>query len=152
MSAAGRVDSVAFFDHLAEHMNRHPELYRITGDADINMVVIMRKLDGDFRVRLDFSGLCCDGVAEISADDVSRADFALVGELEAWQAMFDDIVTNGRATGPFTINSLALMGDRISCTGDDPMGLDKFSRFNQTIQGFFDGAASVTAGAGSVGS
>jgi len=85
-----------------------------------------------------------------AADDNSDAgtDFRLAGPLEAWQAMFDDIAANGRATGLFTINSLALMGDRIRCEGDDPMGLDKFSRFNQTLQEFFDGARRVAVGAG----
>ncbi len=71
---------------------------------------------------------------------MNGADFRLEGPLQAWQDMFDDIAANGRATGFHTINSLALMGDRISCRGDDPMGLDKFSRFNQTLQEFFDGA------------
>ena len=49
--------------------------------------------------------------------------------------------------GLYTINSLALMGDRIRCEGDDPMGLDKFSRFNQTLQEFFDGARHLAVGA-----
>jgi hypothetical protein len=57
--------------------------------------------------------------------------------------MFDDITTNGRATGRRTINSLTLVGDRIDVRGDDPMGVDKFFRFNQTIQQFFDGAAQL---------
>ena len=77
-----------------------------------------------------------------------RADFSLEGDLAAWDAMFADIIAHGRATGLQTINSLALLGDRISCEGTDPMGLDKFSRFNQTLQEFLDGAAAVAVAAG----
>ena len=54
-------------------------------------------------------------------------------------------VQHGRAEGLQTINSLALLGGAIACVGNDPMGLDKFSRFNQTLQEFFDGAARVGA-------
>ena len=41
------------------------------------------------------------------------------------------------AAPPVSTRSTAwrLMGDRICCQGDDPMGLDKFSRFNQTLPG-----------------
>ena len=52
---------------------------------------------------------------------------------------------HGRATGLQTINSLALLGDDIALGGSDPMGLDKFSRFNQTLQEFFDGASTLPA-------
>ena len=58
--------------------------------------------------------------------------------------MFDDIVANGTASGRQTINSLALLGTGstdIRLRGDDPMGVDKFSRFNQTLQEYLDGAS-----------
>ena len=42
-----------------------------------------------------------------------------------------------------TINSLTLVGDRIAVHGDDPLGVDLFFRFNQTVQAFLDGAAVV---------
>jgi hypothetical protein len=148
MSAASTIDNVGFFDRLAELMNGDPERYRLVGDANMALVIVMHRAEGDFCVRLDFDGICCDGVAEIDAADVARADFALVGEIADWQAMFDDIATNGRATGLQTINSLALLGDHIACEGADPMGLDKFSRFNQTIQQFLDGSAQLALAAG----
>ncbi len=142
------IASVGFFDALADEMNTHAERYAALGDADMAVVVVMARPAGDFRVRLDFEGLGCAGVAADNDSADGGTDFRLTGPLEAWQAMFDDIAANGRATGLYTINSLALMGDRICCEGEDPMGLDKFSRFNQTLQEFFDGARRVTVGAG----
>jgi hypothetical protein len=59
--------------------------------------------------------------------------------------MVADILGNGRATGRYTINSLTLMGDEIRLRGADVMGVDKFSRFNQSLQEFFDGAANLSA-------
>ena len=141
------IDTVAFFDALSDEMNASTERLRIVGDADMTAVVVMHRPGGDLRVRLVFEGLICAGVAEVGAEEAGNADFALVGDLADWQGMFDDIVANGRATGLWTINSLALLGDRISCQGDDPMGLDKFSRFNQTLQEFFDGAARIAVAA-----
>jgi hypothetical protein len=142
------VDTLAFFDALADEMNTHGERFAPLGEAEMVAVVVMGRPGQDFRVRLEFESLGCIGVAEVDATAAQLADFRLEGPLEDWRAMFDDIAANGRATGPFTINSLALMGDRICCTGDDPMGIDKFSRFNQTLQEFFDGARHVAVGTG----
>ncbi len=141
------VDTIVFFDALANEMNAHAERFMPLGEADMTLVLVMGRSGGDFRVRLEFESFGCSGVAEVDDDAGRGADFRLEGPLDAWQAMFDDIIANGRATGLHTINSLALMGDRICCLGDDPMGLDKFSRFNQTLQEFLDGARHVTVGA-----
>jgi hypothetical protein len=145
---SARVDTLPFFDALAEEMNTHPERFELLGAADMVVEVVMtRRPDGDFRVRLAFEGLGCSGVTELEEDGVPDSDFRLVGPLAAWRAMFEDIAANGRATGLHTINSLALLGNEIACVGDDPMGLDKFSRFNQSLQEFFDGARQVPVGA-----
>ena len=142
-----RVDTVAFFDALADEMNTHPERFELLGAADMVAEVVMTRPEGDFRVRFAFEGTGCSGVTEVEGDGAPDSDFRLIGPLAAWQAMFEDIATNGRATGLYTINSLALLGDKIACVGDDPMGLDKFSRFNQSLQEFLDGACQVPVGA-----
>ena len=139
-----KVDTIALFSGLAAEMNAHPERYRPLGEADMDVVVVMRDTGGpEFAVRLTFVGIRCDNVVEVDPD--APCEYRLVGPLAAWQAMFDDISANGRATGLQTINSLALLGDEIALGGTDPMGLDKFSRFNQTLQQFFDGARAVIA-------
>ncbi len=139
-----RIDSLPFFAALAAEMNSHPERYQPLGEADMDVVVVMRdEPERPFAVRCAFEGIRCEHVVEVDAD--SPCEYRLDGPRAAWQAMFDDIAARGRATGLQTINSLALLGDDIRLGGSDPMGLDKFSRFNQTLQEFFDGASRVLA-------
>jgi hypothetical protein len=137
------IDSVDFFRSLQSEMNADPERFRILGDADTVFTIVMEDGARTFTVRVRFEELCCPEVGPGSTGD--DVDFSLVGPIAAWRAMFDDIVANGRATGLQTINSLVLLGDDVVLGGDDPMGLDKFSRFNQTLQEFLDGAARVVS-------
>jgi len=139
-----RIDSLDLFTALAAEMNAHPDRFRPLGEADMDAVIVMTgEPTGAFAVRLAFEGIRCEHVVEAEAD--APCEYRLVGPLAAWQAMFDDIGAHGRATGLQTINSLALLGNDIALGGTDPMGLDKFSRFNQTLQEFFDGASAVLA-------
>jgi hypothetical protein len=140
--------SLTFFEALADHMNNHLETFRGLGDADMIGSLIMRRAGGDFAVRICFEGLGCEGVAQVDSDEAFVADFALDGPIEAWKVMFDDIVEHGGASGRQTINSLALLGTDIRLRGNDPMGVDKFSRFNQTLQEYLDGASHIAVVAG----
>lgn len=128
------------YRRLAAMMNASPDRFRVLGDADMVAVFTIVGAEGRTNIQLVFEALACDDVALVGDAEAVLADFALVGPADAWSAMFADIVANGHAEGEWTINSLALRGDRIRCVGDDPMGLDKFSRFNQTLQEFLDGA------------
>ncbi len=139
-----KIDTLEFFSALAVEMNAHPERYQPLGEADMDVVIVMRDARrSHFAVRLAFEGIRCEHVVEAEPD--SPCEYRLDGPLAAWQAMFDNIVAQGRATGLQTINSLALLGDDVALGGSDPMGLDKFSRFNQTLQEFFDGASKLLA-------
>jgi len=139
-----KIDTLEFFTALAGEMNAHPERYRPLGEADMDAIIVMRDTpQRDFGVRLAFEGIRCEHVVEAESD--APCEYRLDGPLASWQSMFGDIVTHGRATGLQTINSLALLGNDIALAGSDPMGLDKFSRFNQTLQEFFDGASKVLA-------
>ena len=138
------VNSLELFTALAAQMNAHPDQFRPLGEADMDAVIVMTGTrEGSFAVRLVFEGIRCEHVVDAEPD--APCEYRLAGPLTAWQAMFDDIVAHGHATGLQTINSLALLGDDIALGGTDPMGLDKFSRFNQTLQEFFDGASIVLA-------
>jgi len=132
------IDTRRFFDALASQMNAEPDRYRRLGEAYMTVGIVI----GEFRVRLDFDGLRCD-VAD--GDDIDLCDFRLEGPVGAWQQMFDDVAAHGRAVGLQTVNSLVLLGDTIVLRGRDPMGLDKFSRFNQTLQELLDGWARLQA-------
>lgn len=142
-----QIDHESFFAGLADEMNAHPEEFRVLGDCDMVAALVMRRAAGDFAVRLTFEELRCTGAVEIPAAEAHLADFYLDGPYTKWQEMFDDIQAHGTASGRLTINSLALLGTDIRLRGDDPMGVDKFSRFNQTLQEYLDGAARIAAAA-----
>ena len=140
------IQSIEFFEALAAEMNAHPERFTVLGDADMVAALVMRRPGTTpFVVELRFEALSCESVRSITTDAARAADFRLEGDLAAWEAMFADIGTNGAATGRQTINSLALLADAIVLRGDDPMGEDKFSRFNQTLQEYLDGASRLAA-------
>jgi hypothetical protein len=135
------VDDIRFFEPLATEMNAHPERYEVLGDLDLVLgVVIHRPGDNAFRARVTFEGIQCTDVSEMGPGDETTTDCWLEGPLEAWAEMVDDIRSHGHATGRQTVNSLTMIGDQIRLRGADVMGVDKFSRFNQSLQEFFDGA------------
>ena len=143
------INSASFFQALADDMNRRTDDFKILGDCDMSAVLVMRDDNGDFAVKISFAVLSCSGVKEVAAAEADGSgDYYLDGPLSAWQAMFDNILANGKAVGRLTINSLALLGDDIRLRGTDPMGIDKFSRFNQTLQEYLDGAARTAVAAG----
>ena len=133
-----RVDDIGFFEALAATMNADPARFRPYGEAYMCAGVVMRTAAGEFRVRLDFDGLRCE---VFPWDGALPCDYWLDGPLAAWEQMFANIADNGRAVGLQTVNSLVMLGEDIRLEGRDPMGLDKFSRFNQTLQEFLDGTA-----------
>jgi hypothetical protein len=138
------VDDLRFFEPLADEMNAHPERYEVLGDLDLVLGVVMTRPQGDaFRAQLVFEGIRCIGVSEIDPGDERVADCWLEGPVDAWNDMVADIRANGRATGRHTLNSLTMIGDQIRLRGADVMGVDKFSRFNQSLQEFIDGTARV---------
>lgn len=146
---SNEIDDVRFFEALAAEWNAHPEQFKVLGDADMVAALVMRGAEGgDFAVQIVFEALSCEGVSRIDASEAHLADFYLDGSIDAWRAMFADIVANGAASGRQTINSLALLATDIRLRGDDPMGTDKFSRFNQTLQEYLDGAARTAVAAG----
>jgi hypothetical protein len=138
------IDSIDFFDRLATMMNSDSNRYELLGDIDLELAIVMHRPSGDaFRVLLGFHGIECETVVPIDAGAEEAAECWLQGDLDDWQAMFDNIADDGRATGEWTLNTLTIMGDRIQLKASDPMGWDKFHRFNQTLQDFVDASAKV---------
>jgi len=139
-----RIDSLEFFDRLAGLMNSDAARYELLGDIDLKLAIVMHRSETEsFRVQLEFSGIRCGTVVEIEPGAEEAAECWVEGNLEHWQSMFDNIAENGHATGEWTLNTLTIMGERIELRASDPMGWDKFHRFNQTLQDFVDGSASL---------
>ena len=136
------VDTIEFFDGLAALMKAEPDRYERLGDVDLDLGVVIRRPEGDdFRLLLSFHGIQCQGITEMAAGEEVGADCWLEGDLQDWEAMFGNIVEHGHAVDQWTLNTLTLFGARIRLCAADPMGEDRFHRFNQTLQEFVDGAA-----------
>jgi hypothetical protein len=117
------------------------DVYRKFGrvDATVGLKVGERV----FRMTLDVFDIT--DIREIAADDLRDLDFYLDMEPERWEAMLRSIRDNGRAERDFTLNSLDLMlpdGLHQNAIGDGYRA-DKFFRFNENLQRFFDLAAQV---------
>jgi hypothetical protein len=119
----------------------HDDAYRRFGRVD---ALVGLKV-GDRAFRLTFDVLEIGDVREIGPDDLHDLDFYLDMESERWQAMVASIREHGRAERGFTLNSLDLMlpdGLHQNATGDGYRA-DKFFRFNESLQRFFDLSAGV---------
>jgi hypothetical protein len=84
-------------------------------------------------------------VREIGFDELRDLDFYLEMPPELWRAMLESIRANGSAGLEYTLNTLDLKqpdGLAINAVGDG-YRMDKFFRFNQSLQRFFDLSASV---------
>lgn len=136
------LDSLELFERLARRMEARSELFERLGDVDIDLALVMLRPEGEpFRVLLQFRGVTCSAVTALAPGEERAAHCWLEGSLADWEEMFADIAAHGHATGPWTLNALTLFGDRIGLRATDPVGEDRFHRFNQTLQEFFDGAA-----------
>lgn len=119
----------------------HDEAYRRFGRVD---AVVGLKV-GDRVFRLTFDVFDIRDIREITFDELRDADFYLEMEPERWQSMLRDIYEKGKAERNFTLNSLDLTlpdGLHRNAT-DDGYRADKFFRFNESLQRFFDLSAQV---------
>ena len=130
--------SVEWFQAAADLLNKSDSFKRL-GTTDCEMGVQV----GDQFYEIDFEAFEITKVSYIDAARAAELDFTLVQTPEAWQAMLDDIKTNGRATHNFTLNSLDLRSTEELARGKDYHRRDAFYRFNQTFQEYFDNAAKV---------
>ena len=117
------------------------EAYRKFGrvDATVGLKV------GERVFRMTFDVFNIDDIREIDADQLRDLDFYLEMEPERWETMLRSIRENGRAERDFTLNSLDLTlqdGLHQNALGDGYRA-DKFFRFNENLQRFFDLSSQV---------
>lgn len=100
---------------------------------------------GERAFRLTFDVFDIRNIREITHDELRDLDFYLEMEPERWQAMLESIRQNGHAGLEFTLNTLDLKlpdGLHQNAMGDGYRA-DKFFRFNESLQRFFDLSARV---------
>jgi hypothetical protein len=133
--------STEWLERLAQ-LAMHDDAYRRFGRVD---ALVGLKV-GDRIFRLTFDVFEIRDIREITADELRDVDFYLDMEPERWQAMLRCILEHGRAEREFTLNSLDLTlpdGLHQNATGDGYRA-DKFFRFNESLQRFFDLSAHVS--------
>jgi len=127
--------STEWFQQVAE-LAMVDETYRKFGRVD----AIVGCRIGERCFSLVFDVFAIRGVREIAFDELRDLDFYLEMEPSLWQAMIEDIKRNDGAGLTYTLNTLDLKlpnGLAINALGDG-YRMDKFFRFNQSLQRFFD--------------
>jgi hypothetical protein len=100
---------------------------------------------GDRTFRLSFDVFDITDIREIDVDELRDLDFYLEMEPARWQSMLQSIKEYDRAEREFTLNSLDLTlrdGLHFNAAGDGYRA-DKFFRYNENLQRFFDLSARV---------
>ena len=132
--------SIEWLERVAQ-LAMHDDAYRRFGRVD---ALVGLKV-GDRAFRLTFDVLDIGYIRAIRHDELRDLDFYLDMESDRWQTMLETIRERGRAERDCTLNSLDLMlpdGLHQNATGDGYRA-DKFFRFNESLQRFFDVSAEV---------
>jgi hypothetical protein len=115
--------------------------YRKYGRVD----VIAGLKVGDRIFRLTFDVFEIGDVREIGAAELPELDFYIEQTPEQWRAMLQSIRENGHAGRDYTLNTLDLkLEDGLHHNAvEDGYRADKFFRFNESLQRFFDLSAGL---------
>ncbi len=135
-----------WFLALGRLMEAEGELFRRLGFAEVRFGVRVLADDSDkveAATGVEFVGYNL-GAAR-SLDDVTAfdPDFVVCGRRATWERMLDEIARKGRPEMRHTLSSLALMGEELWLESPDQLREDKFYRYNQTLQEFFNLAAKL---------
>ena len=138
--------SEEFFRALAAAMRVHEERFRKLGFFDVTIGIRVQPDDGvgpEHLFVLAFEVFECTLAEAVPNFTPFRVDFVLEGKQSAWREMFDNIRANGGADVAHSINTLTHFGERLTLRYDDPDGHDKLYRFAESVQQFFDLAATL---------
>jgi hypothetical protein len=142
--------SVEWFQAVAERMAAQPEKYRRLGAMDLTLVPRIRFADGRVeRYRLRFVGHRCAAVARVAVEGEVEGPHAVVldGEYAAWREMVENVRRHGAADLTHTLNYLTLPDWPFRLEADDAdegqLDVDRFYRYAESLQEFFDEAAAI---------
>jgi hypothetical protein len=140
-----------WFLALGRLMEARGELFRRIGYVETRFVVrVLPDEEGggaERNVGLTFEGYALTGARELGPGEMAAfdADFVVCARGAVWRRMLEEIARSGRPELRHTLNSLALMGDEMWLESSDQLREDKFYRFNQSLQEFFNLAARLPA-------
>ncbi len=132
--------SAAWFRALAEASSADESRYRQLGYLEIKLGVNV----GEKGYRILFEDFGCSGVEDW--DGSAPVDCVVSADPGNWRELIAHIQERGSADPQHTLNSLVLAGDRFELTGDEQLGVDRFYRFNASLQAFIEEARNVPSG------
>lgn len=142
--------SVGWFEGLAERMAAEPEKYRRLGPVDLTLVARIAFPDGRCELySLAFAGYRPPVVGHPAGPEAigGRHPVILEAEYAVWKEMVENIRGHGQADLQHTLNYLTLPDwpfRLVPVDADqDQLDVDRFYRYNASLQEFFDGAAGV---------
>lgn len=136
--------SLAFFQTLQSRMRQDEPRFRRLGFIDTTFGVQVVGPEGqEWRYQLAFEVFDCRAVTSVTAFDLATVDFVLQGDLATWVEMIENIHHHGGADVTHSLNTLTHFGEHLQMLYDDPDNRDKFFRFQESIQEFFDLASTV---------
>jgi hypothetical protein len=145
-----RFPSTEWFAALKSGMEQAPERYRQLGTVDI---VLVAKIDGaDHELfEIGFEGYRCTGVRALaSIADAKPGAVVLEGDAATWREMIEATRRNGKADLPHTLNTLTIADTPMRVSGASQLDVDRFYRYQETLQEFFDEASSIETSFGSL--
>lgn len=100
---------------------------------------------GDSNISCNFDVLDIRDIKEIDDEQLRDADVVIEMPPEIWKGMLENIKSDGRATGEWTLNTLDLRLDEEIHKNlmEDGFKADFFFRYNPSLQVFMDNAAKL---------
>jgi hypothetical protein len=136
--------SLAFFQAVQALMRQEEARFRHLGFIDTTFGIHIVGAGGqEWCYQLAFEVFDCREVTEVPSFDLTAIDFVLKGDLGAWVEMLENIREHGGADVTHSLNTLTHFGERLQMLYDDPDNRDKFFRFQESIQEFFDLASTL---------
>ncbi len=129
--------STLWFRALADAATADEPRYRRLGFMEITLGVKV----GEKGYRITFEDFGCNGVEDW--DGSVPVDCVVSADPGNWRELIAHIQERGTADPEHTLNSLVLTGDRFELSGDEQLGIDRFYRFNASLQAFIEEARSV---------
>ena len=131
--------SLAFFQTLQNAMQQEAARFCRLGFIDTTFGIDIPAPNGQhWRYLLAFEVFDCREVTEVQEFDLTAIDFVIIGDLVAWTEMLQNIQQHHGADVTHSLNTLTHFGERMEIAYDDPDNRDKFFRFQESIQEFFD--------------
>jgi len=130
-----------WFAALGELMESEGESFRRLGYAETRFAIKVLPENGTGNeqvVGLEFDGYRLKEARALSDVWAFQPDFVICGKQSIWQRMLDEIRSDGRPHLRHTLNSLVLVGEELWLESKDQLQEDKFYRYNQTLQEFFN--------------